>query len=223
MGESLQKHIGSVFTDEQELIKTLIDLHSPNGIDLDPMFFKGNFYKLIKRPKLIYDIEPIVNDCKKADARKLPISNNIISSMVLDPPFIFGIHGPQGLHQKSYYSSSTHGIFKNQEELSKFYQNILKESYRILKPNGILFFKCQDYTDGKTTLTHCLVYNWATQLGFYAKDLAILYLTKGKVSNPNLKQRHLRKHHSYFFVFQKKRFDKRGNEVNKFSFIKESA
>ena len=88
------------------------------------------------------------------------------------------------------------------EELEKHYIGTLKEAYRILKNKGILIFKCQDFTDSKTTLTHCFVNKWANQIGFYSKDLFIL-LSKGAIANKNLTQRHARKYHSYFFVFRK--------------------
>ena len=191
------KHVGSVFTDEQVLLKTLMRLHKIDAIELDPMFNKGNFYKEIPKPKHTSDITDGV------DARHLPYENNEINTMILDPPFIFGIHGKEGIHQKSYYSSSTHGIFKDYREISMFYQELLFEAWRILKTKGTLIFKCQDYTDSKTYMMHCFVYARATELGFYAKDLAILHLSRGKVANSQTTQRHLRKHHSYFWVFIK--------------------
>ena len=133
----LESHIGSVFENEQELLKSVIRLHCPNGIELDPMYFKGNFYKDISRPKLVYDIEPKFPFVEKVDAQELPISDNIVETMVLDPPFLFGIHGKT----ESYYSSSTHGIFKNFTSLYKLYHNILSEAFRVLKNKGILIFK----------------------------------------------------------------------------------
>jgi tRNA G10 N-methylase Trm11 len=195
----MKDYYKSVFENEQELLKALIDIHlNGNDIELDPMYFKGNFYKNgVKEPRLKFDICPKVLGVKKADARNLPLPNNSINSMILDPPFMFGGHGKQ----KEYYSSKTHGIL-TWKELQELYQGILKEAFRILKRNGTLIFKCQDYTDNKTTMTHCLVWQWATQIGFYAKDLAILYLSKGKIINPKLKQRHLRKVHSYFWIFK---------------------
>jgi tRNA G10 N-methylase Trm11 len=189
----------SVFESEQELLKAILDLNNIKQIDLDPMYFKGNFYKEINKPKYISDLNPQNNEIDKQDATKLPYINNFLDSIILDPPFMFGIHGKT----KEYYSSGTHGILKDFNELELLYKNILKEAHRILKKNGILIFKCQDFTDSKTTLVHCNVYNWANEIGFYAKDLAILSLKKGKVYNSNLKQRHLRKIHSYFFVFKK--------------------
>lgn len=194
-----KKHYKSVFDNEQDLLISLIDIHNNDEmVELDPMFFKGNFYKDgLDEPKLFFDINPQYQSCPKGDARNLPLESNSISSMILDPPFMFGGHGKQD----KFYSSVTHG-FMSWKELQQLYKDILKEAYRLLKKQGILIFKCQDYTDSKTTMTHCLVYNWATELGFYAKDLAIL-VKPNKVTNPNTTQRHLRKIHTYFWVFIK--------------------
>jgi hypothetical protein len=193
------KHYKSVFDNEQELLGVLFELHNGGKtIDLDPMYFKGNFYKDgIPQPDLCFDINPQEIWIKQADATNLPLENNSIQSMILDPPFMFGGHGKQA----QFYSSKTHGML-SWIELEKLYKGILKEAYRILKKKGLLIFKCQDYTDSKTTMTHCLVYNWAVELGFYPKDLAIL-VKPNKVTNPNTTQRHLRKIHTYFFVFIK--------------------
>ena len=51
-------------------------------------------------------------------------------------------------------------------------------------------------------MTHCMVYELAEKLKLYAKDLAIL-VKPNKITNPNLTQRHLRKIHTYFWVFIK--------------------
>ena len=189
------KHFKSVFDDEQDLLEALTTLHG--SIELDPMYFKGNFYKRIPEPKYKFDINPQGLFCKQGDARNLPLDGSSIGCMILDPPFMFGNHGKQ----KQFYSSKTHTIFKSFNELEQCYKGILAEAQRLLKKKGILYFKCQDYTDSKTTMVHALVYNWATELGFYAKDLAILVLPN-KVYNGNTQQRHLRKIHTYFWVFE---------------------
>ena len=191
--------IPSVFSSEQELLKSVIGLHSPAGIELDHMYYKGNFYKEIASPRLIFDLMPQTDNCPQADAMRLPIESCSINSMILDPPFMFGIHGKT----KEYYSSRTHGILKNFQELKSLYIDILTEAWRVLKSDGTLFFKCQDYTDSTTTMVHCYVWKWAIEIGFYPKDLAVLHLPKNKVYNPYLTQRHMRKVHSYFWVFKK--------------------
>jgi len=207
MIENMKKHYKSVFENEQELLRALIDIYlSGKKIQLDPMYFKGNFYKDgIEKPDYCYDIQTSLcgdmNSPKVADARNLEWFNDEkFNSIILDPPFLFGIHGKT----KDYYSSQTHTIFNNFAELEELYRDILKEAYRLLRKSGVLIFKCQDYTDSKTTMTHTLVYNWATELGFYAKDIAIL-LRPNKIYNPNTVQRHLRKIHTYFWVFVKSR------------------
>ena len=193
----------TIFQDEQELLKAIIKIHCQEGIELDPMCFKKNFYKEVKEPKYKFDINPLSEDIKKADAKKLPIKSETINCMILDPPFLFEIRN----RKNSNYGANTHGILKGFEELEKLYKGIIKEAYRVLKKKGFLIFKCQDFTDSKTTMSHCFVWKWALELGFYPKDLAILHLPKNKVYNSNLQQRHFRKTHSYFWIFQKLKKD----------------
>ncbi len=52
-------------------------------------------------------------------------------------------------------------------------------------------------------MVHCEVWKIAKEIGFYVKDLAILNIPKSKVYNGNLKQKHFRKVHTYFWVLKK--------------------
>ena len=150
------KHYKSVFENEQELLKAIIDIHlGGKDIECDPMYFKGNFYKDgINKPKYIFDLNPQTPDCQKADATNLPLEMESLNSIILDPPFLFGIHGKT----KDYYSSKTHTIFKDFDELYMCYEGIIKEAWLLLKKGGKLIFKCQDYTDSETTMTHVHAY-----------------------------------------------------------------
>ena len=112
---------------------------------------------------------------------------------------MFGTHG----QTKNNAMNKRFTMFDNWVNLEKMYRESLIELHRVLKRKGILAFKCQDYTDSKSTMTHCYVWDWAQEVGFYAKDLFILHWQGGRIYNPNLKQRHARKFHSYFWVFQK--------------------
>ena len=47
-------------------------------------------------------------DTIEANAMNLPIGNNSINSIILDPPFLIG-NRPS---QKKYYSAKTHTMFK---------------------------------------------------------------------------------------------------------------
>lgn len=200
------RHYMSLFVNEQECIKALLRLHNGGqNIDCDPMFFKGGFYKDgVNEPKLKFDINPRTERCLSGNAESLPLEDGSIGSIILDPLFIFGVHGKSG----NYYTSRTMGILKDFTELERHYKAILAESYRVLRLKGIAIFKCQDYTDSWTTMTHCKVYEWATALGFYAKDIAVLNIPQTKVYNGNTVQRHLRKTHTYFWIFEKRKRSK---------------
>lgn len=172
------------------------------NIELDPMFNQGMFYKnTLVKPKYRFDLEAEIKgyDAEQGDATNLPLENESVNCMILDPPFMFGTHG----QTKNNVINKRYTMFDSFAELETLYKGILAESFRVLRKDGLLIFKCQDYTDSKTTMTHCLVWKWATDLGFYAKDLAILE-KPNKIYNGNLKQKHLRKTHSYFYVFIKK-------------------
>ena len=185
------KHTYSFFTNEQKCIRAILDLHNGGKeIELDPMYNKGMFYKaLIKKPPLRYDLnaESKNYDAIQGDAASLPLPDNSVGCMILDPPFMFGTHG----QTKNSVMNKRYTMFDTFEQLKECYIGILTEAYRLLKRNGLLIFKCQDYTDGKTTMTHCLVWMWAVKCGFYAKDIAILNLPIAKVYNGNLRQRHV--------------------------------
>lgn len=198
----MKKHYKSVFENEQELLKAIIDIHlDGKDIEADFTYFKGNFYKDgVNRPKYCYDIKPLFNFVKEQDNTiyYLGENENKLKSIIIDPPFMFGIHGKSD----NFYSSKTHGIYPDFSELEDSYIGFLRNAFIQLDKKGICIFKCQDYTDGKTTLTHNFVCKWAEETGFYIKDLAIL-VKPNKVYNGNTKQRHLRKIHTYFFVLEK--------------------
>lgn len=194
------KHYKSYFENEQECLKAILEIHNSNKtFDCDPMYNKGYFYKEIDKPKYRFDIHPIVDDCEYGNAEALPLKDNSIQSIILDPPFMICTRNSQ----RNFYSSKTHSFYNSLQDLLRGYEKILIEAYRVLVRGGLCVFKCQDFTDSKTIMTHCLVYQLAEKIGFYAKDLAILNIPKSKVYNSNTKQRHFRKVHTYFWIFTK--------------------
>lgn len=190
--------IKSISYSQDEILNWIIQLYCPDGFDLDPTYSKGVFYKNVPEPKLKFDLQPQIENVQKANCTNLPLDDCSINSIVFDPPFMFGAHG----QTKNNIMTKRFTMFNTFAQLCIMYQDSLREFYRLLKPKGILVFKCQDYTDSKTTITHCLVYNWAYTIGFKAEDIFIR-LTKGRIYNPKLKQRHARKFHSYFWVLKK--------------------
>ena len=168
--------------------------------DLDPCYSTGKFYEDLERPIIKMDktpqnIEIVENDILNG----IPLKNKYVKSIVFDPPFMFGTHG----QTKNNIMTKRFTMFDNWKQLKDMYKKSLSEFYRILIKGGIVDFKCQDYTDSKTTLTHCYVHNWAIEQGFKVEDLFIMAFKGGRIWNSNLVQRHARKYHSYWIVLKK--------------------
>lgn len=201
----------SVFENQNLLIQTLLDLHN-NGepIHLDPMFNQGAFYKsIVEMPLLAGDKNKKYQSkfVKKLDATNLKNINSLsIKSMILDPPFLFNVpkrdenHIGKSYHEYSKNTIDRFSVFKDKKELLAFYKKIIDESSRVLVKKGLLIFKCQDINK---EWIHIDVFNLLSKANFKVIDLAILNI-ENKIFNPNLKQRILRKTHSYFWVARKK-------------------
>jgi hypothetical protein len=193
--------IRSISFDETEIIEDILRLHIESGqIDLDPTYSTGNFYKKLRiKPKHKYDICPQVEGVLQSDCRKLPFGADELDSIMFDPPFVVGSHN-EGF--KTGIIKDRFSYYKNIPELWQFYSDAMKEFYRILAPNGVLVFKCQDTIDSsKQYLSHVYIINEAVRIGFYCKDLFV-YCVRNRMTD-NREQQHARKYHSYYLVFKK--------------------
>ena len=200
--------VKSISFDQSEIIRNILKLHVPEGrIDCDPTFSIGAFYNAsgIEAPKHKFDINPQINGVSKADARALPLDDGCISCMILDPPFL-ATKGKSLITGNGNRINRRFGVYPDEISLHRCYADMLKEAYRVLRQDGILIFKCQDkVSSGKQYLSHLFVINTAVELGFYPKDLFILLAKNRLVANWQTKnQRHSRKYHCYFLVFQKR-------------------
>lgn len=200
--------IKSVSYDQSEIISSILSLHVPSGkIDLDPTYSKGLFYKNtgICDPEFRFDINPVVNGCHYGDSRFLPIEDESINCEMFDPPFLATTGASLEKDDSSNRINKRFGVYPSENELKQMYIDSLKEAYRILKPGGIMIFKCQDkVSSGKQYMNHVFVANEAEKIGFYLKDLFILIAKNRLVADWQLKnQKHARKFHSYFWVLKK--------------------
>lgn len=197
--------IKSISCSQEEIINNIIKLHVPeNKIDCDPTFSKGIFYKNIETPKYIYDIYPQSDKVTYADCRNLPLDSESISSIMFDPPFLAtkGKSLLEGFNNN--VINKRFGVYPTEKELHQFYKDSLIEFYRILKPNGILIFKCQDkVSSGKQYLSHVFIINEATKIGYYPKDMFVLLAKNRIIADWQRNQKNARKFHSYFIVFEK--------------------
>lgn len=199
--ETKPEVIKSVQNSDESILRAIQQMYlKGEDFDLDPCFSIGKFYGDIPLPKHKMDKTPQLPGVIENDILNgIPLESNSIKSIVFDPPFMFGTHG----QTKNNIMTKRFTMFDSFVELKYMYRKALQEFYRVLIKGGIVSFKCQDYTDSRTTLTHCFVHNWAIETGFDVEDLFILVFSGGRIWNSNLVQRHARKYHSYWLVLKK--------------------
>jgi len=193
--------IKSIQNRDQDVLMAIRELYLyGEKFELDPCYSSGKFYEGIEPPNITMDKEPANYKIIKNDIMDgIPCKDSSITSIVFDPPFMFGTHG----QTKNNIMTKRFTMFDSWEQLEQMYKKALSEFYRILVKGGIVAFKCQDYTDSRTTLTHCFVHNWAIENGFKIEDLFIMVFSGVRIWNSNLTQRHARKYHSYWIVLRK--------------------
>ena len=199
--------VKSISYDQSEIIRNILKLHVPEGkIDCDPTFSTGAFYDGtgIEPPALRFDINPQTEGVVEADARHLPLPDGSLSCMMLDPPFL-ATKGRSLTAGDGNRINRRFGVYPDEKSLHRCYAEILKEANRVLKPGGILIFKCQDkVSSGKQYMSHVFIMNEAVKAGFYPRDLFVLLAKNRLVADWQKKgQRHARKYHCYFWVFEK--------------------
>jgi hypothetical protein len=199
--------ITSISFSNDEIIQNIMLLHNIDRFDLDCTYSVGHFWKNLPQPKYKSDLLPKRDDILEASSDNLPFKNQSMKSIMFDPPFVIDGTNYRDSKKGSGIIPKRFEGYKNFDELKNHYFGTLKETYRLLKDKGILIFKCQDIvSSGKNHFTHCLVMEMAMKAGYYPKDLFIL-MAKNRINSFNdekwKNQYHARKHHCYFWVFQK--------------------
>lgn len=193
--------IKTVYSNDQDIIKAILELHvKSDTFDIDPTYSKGKFYKGLNQPLLKFDLYPQTEDTVQSSSDNLPLADNSVTSICFDPPFLAGYtkQVPTGVIGKRF-----HG-FRYMSDVWEYYAKSLTEFHRILKPKGIIAFKCQDtISSGKQFWSHLYVMQTAKEKGFYVKDLFIQVASNRMIGHNHHTQKHARKFHSYWLVLTK--------------------
>lgn len=197
--------VRSVYFDQTEILRGIMRLHCPDGFDCDMTYGAGSFWKQLPQPRLKFDISPQVPGVQKACSTMLPVKPASLSSVVFDPPFLTYVRAGRSGNGKMIMAKQFSGYWRY-DELEDHYRHTISEAWRVLRPGGVMVFKCQDIIHNhKMHCTHANVIQMAEIEGFRLMDLFILP-AKHRLPSPNRAgtQKHARIFHSYFLVFEKK-------------------
>lgn len=220
--------IRSIGYNQHEILYNIMQMHNDGKpFDCDPTYSIGNFYGKfnitkvngetieieIPAPKYKFDVCPQVEGVEKIESLgKLPLEDNSIDSICIDLPFVISC-GPSmntpdvdenGKKAKNNLISRRFASYYPVAELLKSYKHFLKESYRVLKEDGILVWKTQGTISGSKFLVSPYYSRLiAESIGFDSLDEFILLAKNRLVSGKINKQQHARSFHSYFLVFKK--------------------
>lgn len=177
----------------------------------DVTYGTGRFWKKIDTGK--YHFLPsdlVAPNCLRADFRQLPYADSTIDAVIFDPPYI---HSPgKGILANRYNGKQTTDM-ASYADIMSLYKTGMAEALRVLRTGGQLWVKCKDtLASNRQHWSHITVYETATAMGMYARDLFILVPPSPPSMNGTRwpRQLHARKTHSYLWVFETGGYKKRG-------------
>jgi SAM-dependent methyltransferase len=194
------------FGEDSELLERMLDFYphqTPKKI-LDATVNKRRFWVGSSRPVTGLDIDPAHNPDVVGDNTAMPFKSATFDVVVYDPPHIPN----QGRDKVKDFNTRFGLVVKSSAEngynLTHTFPPFMKEAYRVLKPEGVLFCKIADYIHNhRHQWAHIEVIKAAIEAGFCACD-CIIKVRKGPIIDPRWKEaHHARRHHCYWLIFRK--------------------
>lgn len=215
--------IRNISFDQKEIMHNILRLHVPETsvnekgekyFQMDFTYSKGIYYKTTKQdsrfvipePKYKLDVFPQSDDIMQIEPLgPLPFKNDSIESINCDLPFVISC-GPsmENNDKNACIIAKRFASYYPRQDMFESYYHWISESYRVLKPGGVICFKTQATVSGGQQLW-TPEYSWlsAIMCGFYPKDQFILQ-AKARLTSSKVKtQMHSRKFTSTFWVFEK--------------------
>lgn len=194
------------FDDDAELLEKMLCFYphkKPTEI-LDATVNAGRFWQGSHRKVVGMDIDARFAPDIHADNCNMPCKDASFDVVVYDPPHIPN----QGKDRSKDFNDRFGLILKSSADngynFTHTFRPFLREAYRVLRANGVLFCKIADYIHGhRYQWAHVELINAAVEVGFTPCD-CIVKIRKGPITDPRWKKaHHARRQHCYWIVFRK--------------------
>jgi len=194
-GMTFRGKLSSVWPgNDSSLIREMLKIYPRTKpiIIVDVTWGKGIMWRYADITPLGFDRDPLRAKDVVADYCQLPLKDKSVDLLIFDPPHLVKTGSPGII--KGLYSEYTHGF----DPIPLF----MKEAKRVLKKEGVIFFKVADFVTSAR-------YHWRIvdailaikEAGMCPCDLIIKTRKSGVIEHPHWKtQRHARKRHSYWIV-----------------------
>lgn len=194
--------IPSISYDQHDIIRWIIELHlGGQPVHCDPTYSRGVFYRPddIEEPGYKFDLHPQAPGVVQHDVRDpLPISS--LRSIMFDPPFLAFSRNKEDVS----VIKRRFGAAQTMPMLWELYTLALKNFSDALEEGGVLIVKIGDTIEsGRQWWSHNHIEQVGRAIGLYKKDEFILLARRRMERTGNYTQRHARKFHCYFLVFEK--------------------
>ena len=197
----------SVWTGEDpELLESMLSFYPkrPPNLILDATMNAGRFWRGSTRGVIGLDIEPRFRPAILADNTHLPLASAALDAIIYDPP-----HVPnQGRDKQKDFNSRFGLVVKSSRatgyNFSHTFLPFVREAYRVLAPEGVLFCKITDYVHNhRLQWAHVDFITAACEAGFIPCD-CIIKIRKGPIIDPKWQvAHHARRRHAYWLIFRK--------------------
>lgn len=193
--------IMSATNNQNEILSSILRLYLKNAstFECDLTANVCGFYKRgIPVPPHLFDKYPQMAGVRPLE-EALQLPDECFNSIVIDLPFLVDTrNSPKDCIMSSLFQS-----FNSLAELYTVYDDMIKLASRLLRPNGILVFKCMDIMKfGEQRWLSLYSIKCAEEANLELIDKFIL-IAKQKLMRNTMTQHCARKNHCYFLVFKK--------------------
>jgi SAM-dependent methyltransferase len=191
---------------DADLLERMLDFYPRKqpGLVLDATMNAGRFWVGSQRNVVGLDVNRHFRPHVLADNRCMPLKDGCFDVVVYDPPHIPNQGRDQSKDFNQRFGLVLKSSARNGYNLTHLYPPFLREAYRVLRPEGVLFCKVADYVHNhRYQWAHVELVRAAIGAGFIACD-CIIKARKGPLVDPKWKiAHHARRHHCYWLVFRK--------------------